>query len=104
MSSPEDQEFHVDLSFSAVDTHKRLLIASIVAVSALLSIVLTMATSLSAHVLPMSDEYLQVLIQVAADGMVPLGLKSLEHDIKDNSATVLGTVENRSDYVISGVV
>src|SRR5690349_19711124 len=104
MSSPEDQEFHVDLSVSAVDEHKRFLIASIVAGCAILFIVLTMTTSLSAHLLPMSDEYLQVLIPVAADGMEPLGLKSLEHDIKENSATVRGTVENRTDYAISGVV
>jgi len=104
MSSPDDQEFHVDLSFSAVDTHKRFLIASITAVCAVVFIVLTMTTNLASHLLPMSDEYLQVLIPVAADGKEPLGLKSLDHDIKDNTATVRGTVENRTDYPISGVV
>jgi hypothetical protein len=104
MSSPENQEFHVDLSFSAADTHKTYLIASIVAVSAIVFIVLTMTTSLAAHLLPMNDEYLQVLIPVAADGKEALGLKSLEHDINGNSASVRGTVENRTDYAISGVV
>src|SRR4051812_28562636 len=104
MSSPDNPEFHVDLSFSAVDTHKRFLIASITAACALLFIVLTMTTSLSAHLLPMNDEYLQVLIPIGADGKEPLGLKSLDHDIKDNMATVRGTVENRTSYAISGVV
>ena len=104
MSSPENQEFHVDLSFSAIDTHRRYLIASIVAACGIVFIVLTMTTNLAAHLLPMNDQYLQVLIPVAADGKEPLGLKSLEHDIKDNSATVRGTVENRTDYAISGVV
>src|SRR5262245_7060624 len=104
MSSPENQDFHVDLSFSAVDTHKRYLIASITAGCALIFIILTMTTSLSSHLLPMSDEYLQVLIPAAADGTEPLGLKSLEHEIKDNTGTVRGTVENRTDYPISGVL
>jgi hypothetical protein len=104
MSSPENQDFHVDLSFSAADTHKTYLIASIVAASAIVFIILTMTTSLATHLLPMNDEYLQVLIPVAADGMEPLGLKSLEHDIQGNSGSVRGTVENRTDYAISGVV
>ena len=104
MSSPDNQEFHVDLSFSAVDTHKRFLIASITAVCATVFIVLTMTTSLASHLLPMNDEYLQVLIPVAGDGKEPLGLKSLDHDIKDNTAAVRGTVENRTDYAISGVL
>ena len=104
MSSPEDQEFHVDLTFSAKDTHKTFLIASITAGVAILFIVLTMITSLASHLLPMNDEYLQVLVPVAADGAEPLGLKSLEHQINDMTITVLGTVQNRTDYNVSGVV
>jgi hypothetical protein len=104
MSSPEDQDFHVDISFSAEDTHKKFLISSIVAGAAILFIILTMTTSLSSHLLPMSDDYLQVLIPVAADGQEPLGLTSLEHDIKDNAGTVRGTVQNRTEYPVSGIV
>ena len=41
---------------------------------------------------------------IASDGKEPLGLTSLEHDIKDAAASVHGTVQNRTDYAISGVV
>ena len=104
MSSPENQEFHVDLSFSAEDTHKRFLIAAITAGTAILFIVLTMTTSLASHLLPMNDEYLQVLVPIAADGKEPLGLKSLEHDIEENSVSVRGTVQNRTDFAVSGIM
>src|SRR4030095_7180098 len=104
MSSPEDQEFHVDLTFSSQDSRKTFLIASIVAGAAIVFIVLTMPKSLSSHLLPMNDEYLQVLVPVAADGAEPLGLKSLEHQIKENTITVSGTVQNRTDYTVSGLL
>lgn len=104
MSSPENQEFHVDLSFSAEDTHKTFLIAAITAGVAILFIVLTMTTNLASHLLPMEDEYLQVLVPVAADGAEPLGLKSLEHEIVEKTITVRGTVQNRTDYNVSGIV
>jgi hypothetical protein len=104
MSSPDNQDFHVDISFSAEDTYKRFLISAIVAGAAILFIVLTMTTSLASHLLPMNDEYLSVLIPAAADGSEPLGLKSLEHDIKENAATVRGTVQNRTEYPISELI
>lgn len=104
MSFPDNSEFHVDLSFSAVDTHKRFLIAAITAGAGILFIVLTMTTSLTSHLLPMNDEYLQVLVPVAADGNEPLGLKSLEHDINENSISVHGTVQNRTDYSVTGIM
>jgi hypothetical protein len=104
MSSPDNQDFHVDISFSAEDTYKRFLISAIVAGAAILFIIATMTTSLSSHLLPMNDEYLAVLVPVGADGQEPLGLKSLEHEIKDNSATIRGTVENRTEFPISGLI
>ena len=104
MSSPENQDFHVDLSFSAKDTHKTYLIAGITAGAAILFIVLTMITSLATHLLPMEDEYLQVLVPIAADGAEPLGLKSLEHEINENSIVVRGTVQNRTDFDVEAVM
>ena len=104
MSSPDPNEFHIDISFSAEDTYKRFLLSAITAGAALLFIILTMTTSLASHLLPMNDEYLQVLIPLAADGKEPVGLTSLEHDIKDTMASVHGTVRNRTDYALSGLV
>ena len=104
MSSPEDQEFRVDLTFSSQDERNTFLIASIVAGAAIVFIILTMTTTLSSHLLPMNDDYLQVLVPVTADGAEPLGLKSLEHQIKENTITVSGTVQNRTDYNVSGIV
>ena len=104
MSTPDNQDFHVDLSFSAKDTHKTYLIAGITAGVAILFIVLTMVTSFSTHLLPMEDEYLQVLVPIAADGAEPLGLKSLGHEINENSIVVRGTVQNRADFDVPGIM
>src|SRR5262245_27648609 len=104
MPTSEDPEFHVDLTLSGQDRGNTLLIASIVAVAAIAFIILTMTTGLSARLLPMSDEYLQVLVPVAADGAEPLGLKSLDHQISGNTITVRGTVQNRTDYTVSGIL
>ena len=104
MSSPENQDFHVDLSFSEKDTHKTYLISAITAGATILFIILTMTTSLATHLLPMEEEYLQVMIPLAADGAEPLGLKSLDHQIVENNITVSGSVQNRTDYLMSRVM
>src|SRR5262249_14860484 len=71
---------------------------------AIIFIVATMTTSVAAKLLPMSDQYLQVMIPVAPDGGEPLSLTSLTHDIQDKTISVSGSVMNRTDQMMSGVV
>jgi hypothetical protein len=79
-------------------------IAVVVAVVGVIFILATMTTSLSAKLLPMSDQYLQVLVPQAPDGKEPLSLKTLDHNIDGTTLTVTGTVVNRTDYPISGLL
>jgi hypothetical protein len=101
---PENDDFHIDLRFSGQDKHTTYLVASIAAVVGIAFIVLTMTTGVAAWLLPMEDQYLQVLVPVAADGAEPLSLKALEHEINDKRIAVHGTVANRTDYNISNVI
>ena len=52
----------------------------------------------------MDDAYLAALIPRGADGAEPFSLKSLEQEIAGSSLTVRGTIENRADFTIEGVL
>ena len=101
---PEDDGFHVDLTFSGRSKNYAKPVALIVALTGIVFIVLTMFTSLATHILPMSEEYLQVLVPIAADGAEPLSLQSLEHEITDKTLSVHGAILNRTDYPVSNVL
>jgi hypothetical protein len=103
VSTPENKEFHVDITFTGREPHT-FLISAVVAAAAIIFIVATMTTNVAASLLPMSDEYLQAMVPVAADGAEPLGLTSLTHEIKDRTISVSGSIQNRTDFVISDVV
>ena len=77
----------------------------IVGAAVLIVIILaTMTTGIAARLLPMNDTYLQVLVPVAQDGKEPLALKTLDNSTTDNTLTVNGTVENRTEFPVSGIV
>lgn len=79
-------------------------IAIIVAAGGVIFILATMTTSLAARLLPMSDQYLQVLVPQAPDGKEPLSLKTLDHNIDGTTLTVTGSVQNRTDFPVSGLL
>ena len=105
VSTPENKDFQLDLTFTGRE-HEKLIrgIATAAAAVIVIFIFATMTTNVAARVLPMSDEYLQALIPRAADGKQPLALKSLDQTILENTLSVTGSVMNRTDYPISGLL
>src|SRR5262245_46301532 len=63
-----------------------------------------MTTSVAAKLLPMSDEYLQVMVPVAPDGGEPLSLTSLMHELNEKTISVSGSVMNRSTQPVSDII
>jgi hypothetical protein len=59
---------------------------------------------LAEKLLPMSDEYLQLMIPPAPDGGEALGLESLKHDLNEKTISISGTVTNRTDQSMSDVI
>ena len=104
MSTPQKDDFHIDLTFSGQDRNYARPIAIIVAIAGIIFIIATMTTNVAAYLLPMDDQYLQVLVPIAADGGEPLALKSLEQEVNDKTMAVRGSVSNRTDYGVSNVV
>ncbi len=104
MSSPQNDDFRVDLTFSGRDRNYTRPVAVAVAAVAFAFIIATMTTGIAGYLLPMEDHYLQVLIPVAPDGGEPLALKSLEQLVQQKTMVVRGSVANRTDYPVSGVV
>jgi hypothetical protein len=103
-TSPQDN-FHLDMTFTGKD--RTLLVkrvAVVVAAAGIIFIFATMTTSLAAHLLPMSDQYLQVLVPQAPDGKEPLALKTLDNSTEGNTLSVTGTIQNRTDFPISGLL
>ena len=101
---PDNEDFHIDLTFSGQDKHRARPIGIVVACLAGIFIIATMTTDVASRILPMSDDYLQALIPIAPDGAEPLALKTLEQQISDKTIVVRGTIANRTDYAITNVV
>jgi hypothetical protein len=104
MSTPEKDDFQVDMTFTGRDTDYAHKIGIVVAIVGVVFIVATMTTNVAAWLLPMSDEYLQVMIPIAPDGGEALGLISLTHELKDKSISISGTVKNRTDRPMSNLI
>jgi hypothetical protein len=100
--TPEQDQFRIDLTASDPQRHTRAYAAAMAAVT-ILFILLTMTTDISTRILPMKDEYLQVMIPLAPDGSEAISLKSLDHEIIENSIRVRGSVMNRTAYPLSGL-
>jgi hypothetical protein len=105
VTTPENDEFRIDLSASSRSGPNRTrLIAGGVALVLIVFIVLTMTTDIASRILPMRDDYLLTMIPAAPDGAEPLSLQTLEHEIVDKTITMRGSVMNRTDYPISGLL
>jgi hypothetical protein len=92
------------MTFTGRDRNYARPAAIVVAIVGIAFIVLTMTTNMAAHLLPMSDQYLQVMIPKAPDGGESLSLSSLMHDINDKTISVSGSIMNRTDQPISDVI
>lgn len=104
VSTPQNDDFHVDLTFSGHEKNYARPIGIVVAAVSIVFIITTMATNVASHILPMSDEYMLALVPAAADGAEPLSLKTLDHEITEKTIVVRGTVANRTDYNVSNIV
>ena len=79
-------------------------IAAAFAVLAIAGIVLVMTTDVAARLLPMDPAYLDVLIPTVADGSMPLSLRTLNQKADDKTLTIDGTVMNRTEATIAGLL
>jgi hypothetical protein len=104
VSTPDRNEYHVDMTF----TGRRLKLARPigigVAIVGIIFIFATMTTNLAAHLLPMGDEYLVAMIPSAPDGNEPLGLTMLSHDIHDKTISITGAIRNRTNEPMSNLL
>jgi hypothetical protein len=75
-----------------------------VAIVGVLFIFATMTTNVAAHLLPMSDDYLQAMIPSPPDGGEPIALTMLSHEFKDKTVSVTGTITNRTKVTMSNVL
>jgi hypothetical protein len=104
VSNPEKDDFRIDTTFTGRDTDYLRKSSIVVAIVGVLFIIATMTTNVAASLLPMSDEYLQVMIPVPPDGGEPLSLTALMHEINEKTITVSGSIMNRDDEPISDIV
>jgi len=100
---PENNDFHIDLSFTGQQRDYARPIGIVVAAVGIIFILATMTTGVAARILPMTDEYLQAMVPALPDGSEPLGLTSLMHDIRDKTITVSGSIMNRADRPMSNL-
>jgi hypothetical protein len=101
---PADDDFRIDTTFSGRNKNYAWPAAIVTAAVGLVLMILTMTTNFAAYLLPMDDEYLQVLVPQMADGSEPLALQMLEHEVTEKTMIVRGTVLNRTDFPVSKIV
>src|SRR5207237_4037357 len=102
--TPQQTDFHVDMTFTGRDSNYGRPVAIGVAIVVIIFIIATMTTNVAAKLLPMTDEYLQVMVPVAPDGGEPLSLTLLTHEINEKTISVTGSVMNRTTQTISSVI
>ena len=103
MSSENDGP-RLDLTFTSQERSYARPIGIGVAAALIVFIILTMTTTLARKILPMSNEYLLVMIPASPDGAEPLGLKALDHAIDEKTISVSGFVVNRTAQPITDVL
>ena len=101
---PEDKDFHIDMTFTGREATWVRPAAIVTAIAGIIFIIATMTTNVAASLLPMHDDYLQVMIPTGADGAEPLGLSMLTHEINEKTITVTGAVVNRSAEPVSSIL
>jgi hypothetical protein len=107
VSTPENSgndDLHLDLRFTDRPNALVLPLATAAAAVIILIIFASMTTNLAAWMLPMEDRYLQVLVPQAPDGQEALSLTMLDYPITGNTLSITGTVVNRTDFPITGLV
>lgn len=104
VSTPGKDDFKLDLTFTGKGRDYSRPIGLIVAIVGITFILMLMTSNLASSILPMNDDYLQVLVPSAPDGKEPLALKALDQQITDSTIAITGTVANRTDFPISGLV
>lgn len=102
--SRDNDEFHLDLTFTGAKRIQTRQIGIGVAAALIFFIIITMTTSVASKILPMSDGYLLVMIPPAPDGGEALGLKSLMHEVNEKTISVSGTIMNRTAQPMSNVM
>jgi hypothetical protein len=101
---PENNDFHIDMTFTGRDRNLARPIGIAVAAVAIIFIFATMTTNVAARLLPMTDDYLQAMIPTATDGAEPLGLTMLSHDITEKTISVTGVITNRTKEPMSNIL
>jgi hypothetical protein len=101
---PENNEFRIDTTFTGRDSNWIQWTAVVVAVVGIGFIIATLTTNVAASLLPMTDDYLQVMIPIMPDGSEPLGLTQLMHEIQDKTISINGSVMNRSDQPLENII
>jgi hypothetical protein len=101
---PKDDDFHIDMTFTGRDSNYVRWIAVAVAAVGIVFIIATLTTNVAASLLPMSDDYLQVMIPTMPDGSEPLALTMLMHEITEKTISVSGSVMNRSDQPVQNII
>jgi len=101
--SPENDGPRLDLTFTGQRSNARPIGLGVAAVL-IAFLILTMTTTVASKILPMSDEYLLVMIPQAPDGAEPLSLTLLMHEIDGKTIAVRGSVLNRTAQSMSDVL
>jgi hypothetical protein len=104
VSNFDRKDFHLDMSFTGRQRKLGRPIGIAVAAVGIVFILATMTTKLAASLLPMSDDYLIVMIPSAPDGGDALGLTMISHEIVDKTISVTGSVRNRTNTPMSNVI
>jgi hypothetical protein len=79
-------------------------IAAAFAVLALVAIVVIATTDVAARLLPTDPRYVDVLVPTVADGSPPLSLQTLNQKVDGKTLAVDGTVINRTDSTLTGLL
>jgi hypothetical protein len=74
------------------------------AVLAIVGIVVVITTDVATRLLPMDPQYVNVLIPAVADGSPPLSLQTLTQKADDKTLTIDGSVLNRTESTITGLL
>src|SRR5215475_585379 len=104
VSTPDRNDFHIDMTFTGRDRKLARPIGIAVAAVSIIFILATMTTGVAARLLPMTDDYLQAMIPNAPDGGEALGLTMLSHDINEKTIVVNGSIRNRTKEPMSNII
>jgi hypothetical protein len=88
-----------------MDNRNKFILAGL-AIAGILGIIIVTTTDVATTLLPMDENYRNVLVPTMADGSHPLSLKTLQYkeDPKARTLTLDGTVMNRTEATINGLL